>query len=143
MVELKRDQLGQFTSIDGFRAVIVGMTDALGDKATGVALTAAGRLYGKKLAVELGFKGATQSLEDATKQLRKVVGEEGSRLCIISHCSGGRHRQGLHLRNALRSGWLGRLPSQVYVYARSCLGSHDGTAQPEIKGGTYTISSPG
>ena len=83
MVELKRDQLGQFTSIDGFRAVIVGMTEALGEKATAVALTAGGRIHGKKLAVELGLKGATQSLDDATKQLSQVLGAEGSRLCII------------------------------------------------------------
>ncbi len=83
MVELKRDKLGQFSSIESFRAIIVGMSEALGEKATAVALIAAGRTYGKKLAVELGLKGSTQSLEDATKQISKVLGEEGSRMCII------------------------------------------------------------
>lgn len=83
MIELKRDQLGQFNSIDAFRAVVEGMSDALGEKATGVALVAAGRMRGKKLADELGLKGTTQSLEDATKQVAQVLGAEGSRLCII------------------------------------------------------------
>jgi predicted hydrocarbon binding protein len=83
MIEIKRDKLGQLNSIDAFRAVVEGMSDALGEKATGVALIAAGRMRGKKLADELGLKGATQNLEDATQQIAKVLGAEGSRLCII------------------------------------------------------------
>ena len=82
-VEIKRDKLGQFNSIDAFRAVVEGMSEALGDKATGVALVAAGRMRGRKLADELGLKGATQNLEEATQQITKVLGAEGSRLCII------------------------------------------------------------
>lgn len=82
-LEIKRDKLGQFNSIDAFRAVVEGMSEALGEKATGVALVAAGRMRGKKLADELGLKGATQNLEDATQQITKVLGAEGSRLCII------------------------------------------------------------
>ena len=83
MIQIKRDKLGQFNSIDAFRAVVEGMSDALGEKATGVALVAAGRMRGKKLADELGLKGATQSLEDATQKITKVLGADGSRLCII------------------------------------------------------------
>lgn len=83
MLELKRDQLGQFSSIESFRALVEGMTDALGEKATAVALTAAGRKHGQELAEKLGFKGTTQNLEDATKQIAEVLGEEGARLCII------------------------------------------------------------
>ena len=82
-LDIKRDKLGQFSSVDAFRSVVEGMSEALGEKATGVALVAAGRLRGKKLADELGLKGATQNLEDATQQITKVLGEEGSRLCII------------------------------------------------------------
>ena len=82
-LELHRDKLGQFNSIDAFRAVVEGMSDALGEKAAGVALVAAGRVRGKKLAEELGLKGATQSLDDATKQIAQVLGADGSRLCII------------------------------------------------------------
>ena len=83
MIQIKRDKLGQLNSIDAFRAVVEGMSDALGEKATGVALISAGRMRGKKLADELGLKGSTQSLEDATKQVAQVLGAEGSRLCII------------------------------------------------------------
>jgi predicted hydrocarbon binding protein len=82
-LDLHREKLGQFNSIDAFRAVVEGMSDALGEKATGVALVAAGRVRGKKLAEELGLKGSTQSLDDATKQISQVLGAEGSRLCII------------------------------------------------------------
>lgn len=82
-LEIKREKLGQFNSIDAFRALVEGMSDALGEKATGVALITAGRMRGKKLADELGLKGSTQSLEDATKQVAEVLGAEGSRLCII------------------------------------------------------------
>ncbi len=82
-LELHREKLGQFNSIDAFRAVVEGMSDALGEKATAVALVAAGRLRGKKLAEELGLKGTTQSLEEATQQITQVLGAEGSRLCII------------------------------------------------------------
>jgi len=82
-LELHREKLGQFNSIDAFRAVVEGMSDALGEKATAVALVAAGRLRGKKLAEELGLKGTTQSLEEATQKITQVLGAEGSRLCII------------------------------------------------------------
>jgi predicted hydrocarbon binding protein len=34
--------------------------------------------------VELGLKGATQSLEESTKKVGEVLGAEGSRMCIIS-----------------------------------------------------------
>ena len=82
-LDIKRDKLGQFSSVDAFRSVIEGMSEALGEKATGVTLVAAGRMRGKKLADELGLKGATQNLEEATQQITKVLGAEGSRLCII------------------------------------------------------------
>jgi len=83
VLEIQRDKLGQFSSIQSFRAIILGMTEALGEKATAVSLIAAGRMHGKKLAVELGLKGTTQSLEEATKQISQVLGEDGDRLCII------------------------------------------------------------
>ncbi|MFP4099959.1 hydrocarbon-binding protein [Coleofasciculus sp.] len=83
MLEVKRDKLGQLSSIESFRAIVEGMTDALGDKATAVALTSAGRKHGKEVAEKLGFKGSTQDLDGATKQIQELLGEKGSRLCII------------------------------------------------------------
>jgi len=83
VLELKRDKLGQLSSIESFRAIVEGMTDALGDKATAVALTSAGRKHGKEVAAKLGFKGSEQDLDEAAKQITELLGEKGSRLCII------------------------------------------------------------
>jgi hypothetical protein len=52
-----RSELGDFSSIVCFKAVITGMEDALGEKATAISLIAAGRTRGKKLAHELGLAG--------------------------------------------------------------------------------------
>ena len=48
-----RSELGDFSSIVCFKAVITGMEEALGEKATAIALIAAGRARGKKLAESL------------------------------------------------------------------------------------------
>ncbi|TAE58581.1 MAG: hydrocarbon-binding protein [Nostocales cyanobacterium] len=82
MPETLRPQLGDFNSIVCFKAVITGMEDALGEKATAIALIAAGRTRGKNLAASLGLKGTT-SLEEAQVELSKAVGKEGTRLCIV------------------------------------------------------------
>jgi hypothetical protein len=50
-----RKELGNFNSIICFKAAITGMKEALGEKATAIALTTAGRARGKKLAEELGL----------------------------------------------------------------------------------------
>jgi predicted hydrocarbon binding protein len=85
MSELLRKELGDFNSIVCFKAVITGMEDALGEKATAIALTTAGRARGKKLAEQLGLVGlgAMASLEETAKKLQQALGVEGTRLCII------------------------------------------------------------
>ena len=52
-----RQELGDFCSIACFKAAIVGMEDALGEKTAALALTTAGRARGKKLARDLGVVG--------------------------------------------------------------------------------------
>ena len=47
-----RPTLGEFSSIVCFKSVITGMEEALGEKATAIALIAAGRTRGKNLANE-------------------------------------------------------------------------------------------
>lgn len=84
MTSVIRPELGDFTSIHSFKAVIVGMEDALGEKATAIALTAAGRMRGKKLAEELGLVGKSVSLDETTNKMREALGEEGNRLCLIN-----------------------------------------------------------
>jgi predicted hydrocarbon binding protein len=83
MPELLRPQLGDFSSIVCFKAVIIGMEDALGDKATAIALITAGRARGKQLAESLGLSGSVESLEQAQAKLSQALGKEGTRLCII------------------------------------------------------------
>ncbi|OUL17838.1 hydrocarbon-binding protein [Nostoc sp. 106C] len=78
-----RPTLGDFSSIVCFKAAIVGMEEALGEKATAIALTTAGRSRGKHLAQELGLVNTTLSLDDVAYKLGLALGKEGTRLCII------------------------------------------------------------
>jgi predicted hydrocarbon binding protein len=59
------------------------MEDALGDKATAIALTTAGRARGKQLADSLGLSGSVESLDQAQAKLSQALGKDGTRLCII------------------------------------------------------------
>jgi predicted hydrocarbon binding protein len=78
-----RQELGDFSSIVCFKAVVVGIEEALGDKAALIALIAAGRSRGKQVAAELGLSGKHMSFEETTKILNGALGKEGTRLCII------------------------------------------------------------
>ena len=76
-----RSELGEFSSIICFRAVVTGAEEALGEKAAMITLIAAGRSRGKQLAQQLGLVvGAT---EDLVPELQKALGKDGTRLCII------------------------------------------------------------
>jgi predicted hydrocarbon binding protein len=83
MPDLLRKELGDFSSVACFKAVIVGMEEALGEKVTAIALISAGRARGKKLAHNLGLEGGSVSLDDAAYKLGLALGKEGTRLCII------------------------------------------------------------
>jgi predicted hydrocarbon binding protein len=78
-----RQELGDSCSIVCFKAAITGMEEALGDKATAISLTTAGRARGKKLANELGLAGATLPLDIIADKLAYALGKDGTRLCII------------------------------------------------------------
>jgi predicted hydrocarbon binding protein len=78
-----REKLGGFVSIVCFKGVITGMEEALGEKATAIALISAGRTRGKNLATELGLAGANPSLEDLASKLDHALGENGTRLCKV------------------------------------------------------------
>jgi predicted hydrocarbon binding protein len=83
MPDLLRPQLGDFNSVVCFKAVVIGMEDALGEKATAIALTTAGRSRGKKLAADLGLVGTANCLDDVAAKLSHALGKEGTRLCIL------------------------------------------------------------
>ncbi|HAA32161.1 MAG TPA: hypothetical protein DCE56_36235 [Cyanobacteria bacterium UBA8553] len=82
---IERKELGSFSSIICFKAVVVGTEEALGEKAAAIALIAAGRQRGKQLAEELGLtnKVAEVSIEDVQDRVRNALGKDGTRLCVV------------------------------------------------------------
>lgn len=83
MATQTRPELGDFSSIICFKAVITGMEDALGEKATAIALIAAGRARGKKVAQELGLAESKVDLEAVANKLSAALGKDGTRLCKV------------------------------------------------------------
>jgi len=78
-----RQELGDFTSIVFFKALITGLEEALGEKTAHISLVAAGRTRGKKLAQELNLSGKENSLETAATILSQALGKDGTCLCVI------------------------------------------------------------
>ena len=78
-----RPTLGQYSSIICFKSVITGMEEALGEKATAIALISAGRIRGKELAKSLGLSGATQDLAVIAAKLNEAVGANGTHLTAV------------------------------------------------------------
>jgi predicted hydrocarbon binding protein len=59
------------------------MEDALGDKATTIALVAAGLARGKKLAETLGLTNQSLSLDEIASKIAFAIGKDGTRLLIL------------------------------------------------------------
>ena len=78
-----RQELGDFCSIVCFKAAITGMEEALGEKATAIALMAAGRTRGKKLAKELGLTGINLEWNLIADKMDFALGINGTKLCKI------------------------------------------------------------
>lgn len=78
-----RKQLGDFSSIVCFKALVVGVEETLGVQAAGVALKAAGRKRGKALATSLGFDKGGLSVDEAAVALKQALGADGTRLCNV------------------------------------------------------------
>lgn len=76
-----RSELGEFSSIICFKAVVTGAEEALGEKAAMITLIAAGRSRGKQLAEQLGL--TVGSMENLVPALQKALGKDGTRLCIV------------------------------------------------------------
>ena len=81
----ERTELGGFSSVVCLKAIVVGVEEALGDKAAAIALISAGRQRGKKLAEEFSVvnKGAEMPLEEVQKIAHKALGKDGTRLCLV------------------------------------------------------------
>ncbi len=82
---VERQELGNFSSIVCLKAIVVGVEEALGEKAAAIALISAGRQRGKQLAEELGLtnKASEMSLADIQEKVAYALGKDGTRLCII------------------------------------------------------------
>lgn len=78
-----RPELGDFSSIICFKAVVVGMEDALGARTAAVALKAAGRKRGKNLVTSLGLAGSNPPPEVLARALDNAIGAAGTRLCKV------------------------------------------------------------
>ena len=78
-----RTELGDFSSIVCFKAVVTGTEEALGEKAAAIALISAGRNRGKQLAEQLGIKGKNISHDELVSLLQKALGKYGTKLCIV------------------------------------------------------------
>lgn len=80
-----RHTLGDFNSTICTKAIVVGIEEALGEKAAAIALIMAGRQRGKDLARELDVigKGTTLSIEEIATQAASSLGPDGTRLCLI------------------------------------------------------------
>ena len=78
-----RAELGDFSSIVCFKALIVGAEEALGEKAAAITMIAAGRSRGRQIAEQLNIKGSNASSEELVPLLQEALGKNGTRLCIV------------------------------------------------------------
>ncbi len=76
-----RPELGDFVSIIGFRALLDGLQEALGEKAALIAAISAGKARGKDLSQSLGLTGMEP--DKATLLIQQALGINGTRLCLI------------------------------------------------------------
>ena len=78
-----RSELGQFSSIVCFKAIVTGAEEAIGEKAAMITLIAAGRTRGKQVAEQLGITGKSTALAELVPLLQQALGKDGTRLCIV------------------------------------------------------------
>lgn len=78
-----RTELGDFSSIICFKAVVVGTEEALGEKAAAIALISAGRNRGRQVAEQLGLTGKGIDSPGIVDKLQKALGKDGTKLCIV------------------------------------------------------------
>lgn len=80
----ERKELGNFSNVVCFKAVIVGVEDTLGADAAGVVFKRAGHVRGQNLAKDLGLANSNIPVEKIGEELNKALGKEGTKLCAIN-----------------------------------------------------------
>lgn len=73
-----RSQLGDFSSIICFKAVITGVEDTLGPDGAAVVFIRAGKVRGHNLAHELGVAGQNIPIDQLATVLDAAVGKDGT-----------------------------------------------------------------
>ncbi|MCB9675651.1 MAG: hypothetical protein H6737_11070 [Alphaproteobacteria bacterium] len=99
-----RPSLGDFSSIICFRAVVVGMEEALGKRAAMVSLKAAGRIRGAQLVESLGATGkGPRDPMVLAKVLDDALGLNGTKLCLVPKAERNGDEFTLYLRETICS----------------------------------------
>jgi hypothetical protein len=99
-----RTDLGDYNSIVCFKALVVGVEEALGERAAMVALKAAGRKRGANLVSSLGLSGAApKDAAVVATALDNAIGKSGTKLCAVDkfEIHDGTYR--VHLRETVCS----------------------------------------
>ena len=78
-----REQLGEFSSVVCFKAVIVGVEDTLGEDGAAVVFTRAGKVRGQQLVASLGLTGTNIPVAELAATLDAALGLNGTRLCSV------------------------------------------------------------
>ena len=79
----ERKELGDFSSVVCFKAVITGVEDTLGKDGAGVVFTRAGKMRGQNLAKDLGVAGKGTPPEQLAELLNSAIGKDGTRLANV------------------------------------------------------------
>lgn len=98
-----RKDLGDFSSIVCFRALVVGVEETLGRAAAMVALKAAGRKRGHGLIASLDLTGAKPPGDRIASALDDALGKEGTRLCGVDRVDIGDDTYTVYLRDTICS----------------------------------------
>ncbi len=104
MSESIRPELGDFSSIVCFRALVVGIEEALGRRAALVALKSAGRKRGHQLVESLGLTGSgTDDTDALANALDEALGPNGTKLCRVSRIERDGERFRVYLNETICS----------------------------------------
>lgn len=80
---LNRGELGDFTSITCFKALMTGLEDILGEEASRIVFVRAGRLRGQSLVEDWGVGHLSLTPEKMGHLLGAALGSSGTRLCEV------------------------------------------------------------
>lgn len=78
-----REQLGDFTSVVCFKALMTGLEDILGEQASRTLFVRAGRIRGQQLVADWGIEHLQLTPKTIQELLDAALGKKGTRLCCV------------------------------------------------------------